>query len=85
MINVLHEVLINFSKNKLEQEKISILIENINNLITHEEIKLNKLKQLKQTLLQKMFPEGNSKTPRIRFKGFSEEWKEDTIGNITKS
>ncbi|MCU9937474.1 restriction endonuclease subunit S [Mycoplasmopsis felis] len=85
MINVLHEVLINFSKNKLEQEKISILIENINNLITHEEIKLNKLKQLKQTLLQKMFPEGNSKTPRIRFKGFSEEWKEDTIGNIAKS
>ncbi|WP_322958372.1 restriction endonuclease subunit S [Mycoplasmopsis felis] len=84
MINVLHEVLINFSKNKLEQEKISILIENINNLITHEEIKLNKLKQLKQTLLQKMFPEGNSKTPRIRFKGFSEEWKEDTIGNIAK-
>ncbi|MCU9931953.1 hypothetical protein NW733_04770 [Mycoplasmopsis felis] len=57
MINVLNEVLINFSKNKLEQEKISILIENIDNLITHEEIKLNKLKQLKETLLQKMFPE----------------------------
>ncbi|WP_322935556.1 restriction endonuclease subunit S [Mycoplasmopsis felis] len=84
MINVLHEVLINFSKNKLEQEKISILIENIDYLITLEEIKLNKLKQLKQTLLQKMFPEGNSKIPRIRFKGFDEEWKEDTIGNIAK-
>ncbi|WP_322935952.1 restriction endonuclease subunit S [Mycoplasmopsis felis] len=82
MINVLHEVLINFSKNKLEQEKISILIENIDNLIAHEEIKLNKLKQLKQTLLQKMFPEGNSKTPRIRFKGFDEEWKEERLENI---
>ncbi|WP_334687106.1 restriction endonuclease subunit S [Mycoplasmopsis felis] len=85
MINVLHEVLINFSKNKLEQEKISILIENIDNLITLEEIKHNKLKQLKETLLQKMFPEGNSKTPRIRFKGFDEEWKEEVLGKIIKS
>ncbi|WP_322910863.1 restriction endonuclease subunit S [Mycoplasmopsis felis] len=84
MINVLHEVLINFSKNKLEQEKISILIENIDNLITLEEIKHNKLKQLKETLLQKMFPEGNSKTPRIRFKGFEEEWKEEKLNDIFK-
>ncbi|WP_322912953.1 restriction endonuclease subunit S [Mycoplasmopsis felis] len=82
MINVLHEVLINFSKNKLEQEKISILIENIDNLITLEEIKHNKLKQLKETLLQKMFPEGNSKKPRIRFRGFDEEWKEEKLEEI---
>ncbi|WP_322901349.1 restriction endonuclease subunit S [Mycoplasmopsis felis] len=84
MINVLHEVLINFSKNKLEQEKISILIENIDNLITLEEIKHNKLKQLKETLLQKMFPEGNSKIPRIRFKGFEGEWKEEKLDDIFK-
>ncbi|WXA52320.1 restriction endonuclease subunit S [Mycoplasmopsis cynos] len=84
MINVLHEVLINFSKNKLEQEKISILIENIDNLITLEQTKLNKLKQLKETLLQKMFPEGNSKIPRIRFKGFDEEWKEEKLDDIFK-
>ncbi|WP_322908262.1 restriction endonuclease subunit S [Mycoplasmopsis felis] len=68
----------------IEQQKIGKLLENIDNLISLEEIKLNKLKQLKETLLQKMFPEGNSKTPRIRFKGFSEVWKEDTIGNIAK-
>ncbi|WP_322902566.1 restriction endonuclease subunit S [Mycoplasmopsis felis] len=84
MINVLHEVLINFSKNKLEQEKISILIENIDNLITLEQTKLNKLKQIKETLLQKMFPEGNSKTPRIRFKGFEGEWKEEKLDDIFK-
>ncbi|WP_416322126.1 restriction endonuclease subunit S [Mycoplasmopsis felis] len=81
MINVLHEVLINFSKNKLEQEKISILIENIDNLITLEQTKLNKLKKVKETLLEKMFPEHNSKKPRIRFKGFSEEWKEEKFGD----
>ncbi|BBU47865.1 restriction endonuclease subunit S [Mycoplasmopsis felis] len=62
-----------------EQQKIGKLLENIDNLISLEEIKLNKLKQLKETLLQKMFPEGNSKTPKIRFKGFSEEWKEERL------
>ncbi|WP_322876486.1 restriction endonuclease subunit S [Mycoplasmopsis felis] len=67
-----------------EQQKIGKLLENIDNLITLEEIKLNKLKQLKETLLQKMFPEGNSKTPRIRFRGFYEEWKEERLENITK-
>ncbi|WP_416322590.1 restriction endonuclease subunit S [Mycoplasmopsis felis] len=72
------------SKNIYEQQKIGKLLENIDNLITHEEIKLNKLKQLKETLLQKMFPEGNSKTPRIRFKGFSKEWKEEKLEYIAK-
>ncbi|WP_322935521.1 restriction endonuclease subunit S [Mycoplasmopsis felis] len=62
-----------------EQQKIGKLLDQISNLITHEEIKLNKLKQLKETLLQKMFPEGNSKTPRIRFKGFEGEWKEEKL------
>ncbi|WP_322900606.1 restriction endonuclease subunit S [Mycoplasmopsis felis] len=65
-----------------EQQKIGKLLDQISNLITLEEIKLNKLKQLKETLLQKMFPEGNSKTPRIRFRGFQGEWEEKKLENI---
>ncbi|WP_322901494.1 restriction endonuclease subunit S [Mycoplasmopsis felis] len=65
-----------------EQQKIGKLLDYISNLINLEEIKLNKLKQLRETLLQKMFPDGNSKTPRIRFRGFNEEWKEEKFGNI---
>ncbi|WP_322935809.1 restriction endonuclease subunit S [Mycoplasmopsis felis] len=65
-----------------EQQKIGKLLDQISNLITLEQSKLNKLKQLKETLLQKMFPEGNSKTPRIRFKGFEGEWKEERLENI---
>ncbi|WAM02437.1 restriction endonuclease subunit S [Mycoplasmopsis felis] len=68
-----------------EQQKIGKLLDQISNLITLEQSKLNKLKQLKETLLQKMFPEGNSKTPRIRFKGFEGEWKEEKLEYITKS
>ncbi|MCU9937076.1 restriction endonuclease subunit S [Mycoplasmopsis felis] len=29
-----------------------------------------------------MFPEHNSKTPKIRFKGFEEEWKEEKLEEI---
>ncbi|WP_322908940.1 restriction endonuclease subunit S [Mycoplasmopsis felis] len=65
-----------------EQQKIGKLLDQISNLINLENSKLNKLKQVKETLLQKMFPEGNSKTPRIRFKGFSKEWKEERLENI---
>ncbi|WP_322900326.1 restriction endonuclease subunit S [Mycoplasmopsis felis] len=73
-----------FKSHSNEQQKIGKLLDQISNLITLEQSKLNKLKQLKQTLLQKMFPEGNSKKPRIRFKGFSEVWKEEKLENITK-
>ncbi|WP_322908488.1 restriction endonuclease subunit S [Mycoplasmopsis felis] len=65
-----------------EQQKIGKLLDQISNLINLENSKLNKLKQLKETLLQKMFPEGNSKTPRIRFRGFNEEWEEEKLENI---
>ncbi|WP_322935860.1 restriction endonuclease subunit S [Mycoplasmopsis felis] len=73
-----------FKSHSNEQQKISKLLDYISNLINLEEIKLNKLKQVKETLLQKMFPEGNSKIPRIRFKGFDEEWSEERLENITK-
>ncbi|WP_322875594.1 restriction endonuclease subunit S [Mycoplasmopsis felis] len=65
-----------------EQQKIGKLLDEISNLINLENSKLNKLKQLKETLLQKMFPEGNSKTPRIRFEGFEGEWKEERLEEI---
>ncbi|WP_322902064.1 restriction endonuclease subunit S [Mycoplasmopsis felis] len=68
--------------NSIEQQKIGKLLDQISNLITLEQSKLNKLKQLKQTLLQKMFPDGNSKTPRIRFKGFEGEWEEEKLEEI---
>ncbi|UWV78336.1 restriction endonuclease subunit S [Mycoplasmopsis felis] len=65
-----------------EQQKIGKLLDQISNLINLENSKLNKLKQLKETLLQKMFPKGNSKTPRIRFRGFNEKWKEEKLEEI---
>ncbi|WP_322935675.1 restriction endonuclease subunit S [Mycoplasmopsis felis] len=73
-----------FKSHSNEQQKIGKLLDQISNLITLEQTKLNKLKQLKKTLLEKMFPEHNSKKPRIRFKGFDEEWKEEKLDDIFK-
>ncbi|WXA51954.1 restriction endonuclease subunit S [Mycoplasmopsis cynos] len=71
-----------FKSHSNEQQKIRKLLDQISNLITLEQTKLNKLKQLKKTLLEKMFPEHNSKKPRIRFKGFEREWKEYKFNDI---
>ncbi|WP_322902383.1 restriction endonuclease subunit S [Mycoplasmopsis felis] len=81
-MNTITDMDIMFPKELIEQQKIGKLLDQISNLITIEQSKLNKLKQLKQTLLQKMFPEGNSKVPRIRFKGFEGEWEEKKLENI---
>ncbi|UWV85549.1 restriction endonuclease subunit S [Mycoplasmopsis felis] len=71
-----------FKSHSNEQQKIGKLLDQISNLITLEEIKHNKVKQLKETLLEKMFPEHNSKSYRIRFKGFKGEWKEYKFNDI---
>ncbi|UWV80164.1 restriction endonuclease subunit S [Mycoplasmopsis felis] len=74
-MNTITDMDIMFPKELIEQQKIAKLLDQISNLISLEEIKLNKLKQLKETLLQKMFPEGNSKSSRIRFRGLKESEK----------
>ncbi|WP_416322386.1 restriction endonuclease subunit S [Mycoplasmopsis felis] len=81
-MNTITDMDIMFPKELIEQQKIGKLLDQISNLITLEQSKLNKLKKLKKTLLEKMFPEHNSKKPRIRFKGFEGEWKEYKFNDI---
>ncbi|WP_331707876.1 restriction endonuclease subunit S [Mycoplasmopsis felis] len=73
-----------FKSHSNEQQKIGKLLDQISNLITLEEIKLNKLKQLKKNSLTKMFPKVIQKTPKIRFRGFYEEWEEEKLDDIFK-
>lgn len=65
-----------------EQKKISKLFENIDTLISKKQIKLEKVKALKQTLLKKMFPSENSDVPEIRFKGFTEKWEKKKLMDV---
>lgn len=65
-----------------EQEKIGEFFKKIDQLIELQTKKLEALKKLKQGYLQKMFPQDGERVPRLRFKGFSGEWKETKLGKV---
>ena len=75
-----------------EQEKIGLLFEEVDNIITIHQRELLKLNNLKIGFLQKLFPQGDSKVPEIRFDGytdkygkhhrFTEDWEQLELGRI---
>lgn len=69
-----------------EQEKLGNYFSHIDSLIPLHQRKLDQLKKLKKYFLQNMFPAKSEKVPRIRLKGYTDEWKEcklkDIYGNI---
>ena len=80
---VLSQIEIFISKNIEEQRKISNLFDNLDNLITLHQRKLEKLKNIKKSMLEKMFPKNGSNIPEIRFKGFTDAWEQRKLENIT--
>ena len=70
---------------KTEQDKISLFFSKLDNLITLHQRKYEKLKNVKKSMLEKMFPKNNSKFPEIRFKGFTDAWEQRKLGDITNS
>ena len=65
-----------------EQSKIGQLFRRLDNLITLHQRKCDKLKNIKAALLEKMFPQGEAATPKIRFKGFTDAWEQRKLGEI---
>ena len=65
-----------------EQIKISLYLENLDNLITLHQRKCEETKKLKNYMLQKMFPQNGSKVPEIRFKGFTDDWEQRKFGSL---
>lgn len=68
-----------------EQTKIGQWYDNINQLITLHQCKLEKLKLTKKALLQKLFPKNGKDIPEIRFKGFTDTWEQRKADYIFKS
>lgn len=58
-----------------EQEKIGAFFEYFDNTITLHQRKLKKMKTLKESMLQKMFPRDDSNIPEVRLKGFVGTWE----------
>ena len=59
-----------------EQIKIGGFFQYLDNLITLHQRKLEKLKLVKKSMLEKMFPKNGSSVPEIRFKGFTDDWEQ---------
>ena len=83
----------NVSKNKVmdikisippikEQQKIGKFFSKIDDLIKFQKQKIDKLQNIKKSMLDKMFPKNGNTVPEIRFKGFLEPWKKSKLGNI---
>ena len=69
---------------KSEQEKIGEIFNNIDNIITLHQRKLEKLKLTKKALLRKLFPQNGSKFPELRFKEFTDAWEKRKLGDLAE-
>ena len=68
--------------NIVEQRKIGAYFKQLDNLITLHQRKLEKLKLVKKSMLEKMFPKNGSSVPEIRFKGFTDDWEQRKLGEV---
>lgn len=77
----------NISKNKVmeidvfipsykEQMEIGKYFRDLDTLITLHQRKLDKLINVKKSMLEKMFPKQGSTVPEIRFNGFTQAWEQ---------
>ena len=83
----------NISKNKVmevcipvptieEQTKVGRYFRNLDNLITLHQRKLDHVKDLKKSMLQKMFPKNGQLYPEVRFPEFTDAWEQRKLGEI---
>jgi len=66
-----------------EQKKVGEYFQSLDNLITLHQCKCDETKTLKKYMLQKMFPQNGEKVPEIRFDGFTEDWEQRKLGDIS--
>lgn len=67
-----------------EQRKIGKQLDNLDRFITLHQRKLEKLKLVKKSMLEKMFPKNGSNVPEVRFKGFTDDWEQRKLGEVVE-
>ena len=73
-----------YPKSECEQAQIGKYFKSLDHLITLHQQKCDETKKLKKYMLQKMFPQNGEKVPKIRFAGFSDDWEQRKVGEVTK-
>ena len=69
----------------IEQKKIGGIFSCLDEIITLHQRKLEALKKLKRTLLQKMFPKKGHLKPELRFFGFTNDWELRKLGELGRA
>lgn len=69
-------------RHKEEQVAIGSYLRHLDHLITLHQRKLEKLTNVKKSMLEKMFPRNGSCYPEIRFKGFTDPWEQRKLGEL---
>ena len=67
-----------------EQTKIGCFFTLLDQTITLHQRKLESMKLLKKSLLQKMFPKSGETVPEVRFPGFTDAWEQRKLSNIAE-
>ena len=73
-----------FPVNQSEQTAIGSFFQDIDQLISLQQRKLEVLKEQKKNYLKLLFPAKGQTKPALRFAGFEDEWKEVKLGEVTE-
>lgn len=67
-----------------EQTKVGEYFNSLDHLITLHQRKCDETKKLKKFMLQKMFPKKDAKKPEIRFAGFTDDWEQRKVSELSE-
>ncbi len=68
-----------------EQQQIGTFFAHLDTLISLHQRKCDQTKELKKTMLQKMFPKKGETVPEIRFPEFTDAWEQRKVDEVTTS
>ena len=66
----------------MEQKEIAQFLKLVDSTLSLHQRKLDNVKMLKKSLLQKLFPKDGEKIPELRFPGFTDAWEQRKLGEI---
>lgn len=65
-----------------EQRQIAETFDSLGHLISLHQRKLEMLKKVKKSMLEKMFPKNDAKVPELRFSDFTDAWEQRRVGEL---
>ncbi len=79
---VMMKLSLNLSQQLPEQTQIGTFFKHLDDLIALHQQRYDKQVVIKKAMLEKMFPRNGATVPEIRFKGFTDDWEEKTLGEV---